>query len=206
MNNTFYRPAKVNVPEFFAIVKKLESDLNLLLSGQTTREEALAYAAQLAEQGISLPKDPRMMFWGLEKPENMPSDARVDFLYRPTYVTVCFLARVRTLWPDEALKIPSFSKALYDGMFASTGRAFKGHGIEWLDGLFDTLSLFGKAGIPDFVRAFPQDCCPEFVDMLHEAVAFLSAEMAAGGPFDEWSGKSITSKAATALAGFPEVN
>lgn len=93
MKNTFYRPAEVDVNVFEKIVEKLHQDLEMLISGKVSDEEVIEYVRGIIHHAKPLPDNRDMVFWGQGDPRSMPADARVDFFYTPTYITVSFMMR-----------------------------------------------------------------------------------------------------------------
>ena len=58
------------------------------------------YLYHLNRLAEALPKNPAMRFWGLADPATMPSGARVDFFYRPTYIDTAFMMRAALDYPS----------------------------------------------------------------------------------------------------------
>ena len=79
MENTFYRPAVVDIKTYEKIVEKLRKDLKSLVSGQASEGEIIEYVKKAIKQGQPLQENNEMVFWGLGNPRNMPADGRVDF-------------------------------------------------------------------------------------------------------------------------------
>ena len=78
---------------------------------------------------------------------NIPSDARVDFCYMPTYLATATLMKAYLTDP-ESFTIKEIS-ALSSGLKMSTARNLRGHGYEGLKGQIEALNIFMKAGLPD---------------------------------------------------------
>ena len=156
---TFYRPEKVNINEFRKIITKLEDDLDILCNENIDASDICEYVYQLAGFARPLKSDPKMCFFGLDEPENMPGDARVDFFYRPTYLGAAIIIRSVLLHPellDTAHKYGSVVKKALPGiLLACTGRGFSGHGYDGLKGLIETLTVFTKAGTAQFIEEYP---------------------------------------------------
>ena len=121
----------------------------------------------------------------------MPSDARVDFFYRPTYIATAFLMRAVLSYPsllndedflDSDLDFsPSVVKNTLSAlMLGCTGRGFEGAGVLRLS---DCLKIFEDAGVVEFIEKYP-DLCPEFNELYRERKAFLIS----GGidPREQW--------------------
>ena len=125
MKNTFYRPKQVNTEEFSRIVTKMQNDLDALLKGNVKESELKEYLSKLVSDQMDLPRNTKMGFWGLEDPEKMPSDARIDYFYMPTYIASGILMYSKLNFPHLVEEISRFQDALKKGLYASTeiGRA-----------------------------------------------------------------------------------
>ncbi|MGE5678183.1 MAG: hypothetical protein ACM3ZR_09040 [Pseudomonadota bacterium] len=185
MKNIFYRPERVDTYDFDNIISKLREDLSELVSGKVAQHEIFEYAKKLLTDGKPLERDPEMIFWGLDKPENMPGDARVYYFYTPTYIAVSILAYIRLHYPETAGELKSFDDILGKGLNASTGRDFLGHGHDDLRGLIDCLDIFATADVFGFAEKHP-DICPKFADKLVEAQEYLEHQLATGKKKGDW--------------------
>lgn len=186
---TFYRPEKVNINEFREIITKLESDLDTLCSENIDASDIYEYVYRLAGFARPLKSDPKMCFFGLDEPENMPGDARVAFFYRPTYLGAAIIIRSVLLHPellDTAHKYGSVVKKTLPGiLLACTGRGFSGHGYDGLKGLIETLTVFTKAGTAQFVVRYP-DICNEFSDLYISSMNMIEERVRTDTVKNEW--------------------
>lgn len=190
MKNTFYRPEKINCSELQEIVNKLEKDLDELSTGNVSEEELKEYVRELIKQGEPLAHNPKMICWGLDKPENMPSDARVDFFYRPSYIAACILSNAYMIYPD-IIDIKGFTVTFRGSLVTSIGRNFLGSGYDDFEGLIDTFTLFAKSDIFKFVEKNPE-YCPEFTNQFILAINFLTEKLEKGKVIDPWTGEQMT--------------
>lgn len=193
MKNTFYRPAEVDVNVFEKIVEKLHQDLEMLISGKVSDEEVIEYVRGIIHHAKPLPDNRDMVFWGQGDPRSMPADARVDFFYTPTYITVSFMMRALLDIPEKVTQLDGFMDTLKKGMLACTGRSFKGSGYDTIGGLLDYLSIFESIDISLFLRAYPKMCI-EFTDLFYYAVSWLRSILEKGEILNEW-GVSYTDRA-----------
>ena len=97
---TFYRPEHVNVNEFETIVRKLEKDFHTICSGEVAENDIHEYAEALMGQARPLKHNAECCFLGLDEPDNMPGDARVDYFYRPTYLATAIIMKAAMVFPD----------------------------------------------------------------------------------------------------------
>lgn len=182
MNCTFYRPATTNLKEFENIIGKLDHDLHLLKTQKHDEWSIYTYFYSLTRHAQPLERNPAMRFFGLAAPESMPSDARVDYVYRPTYIATAFMMKSVLLYPslmNEATFLSSelgftvgtVKETLSACMLACTGREFDGAGVLWLK---DCVKLFSNAGADEFLKQYPE-LCPEFTELYRERKAFVES-------------------------------
>lgn len=180
MNCTFYRPNTINICEFENIVGKLNYDLYLLKTEQQDEWGVYSYFYSLSKMAESHDKNDKMRFLGLADPVSMPTDARVAYVYRPTYIATAFMIKAVLLFPslmseDDFLDseldftVSTVKDTLIACMRACTGRGFDGAGIMQLK---DCVKLFYDAGVDEFLNKYPQ-LCPEFTELYRERKDFL---------------------------------
>lgn len=204
---TFYRPENVNVKEFENIVGKLESDFNTLCAEKSMNSDTVFfYVFDLLRQAKPLEDHPDMYYLGLDNPNNMPSDARVDFFYMPTYFGTSFIIKsilqyselmedwLELGWEHED-EYREELKTVFPGLLKGcTGRGFTGHGYDSLKGLIEALRIFAKAGTTEFIEKYP-DLCPEFSQTYRGAVnhieKLVKAGKAQGGWGEDYTGEAV---------------
>ena len=185
MKNTFYRPKQVNTEEFSRIVTKMQNDLDALLKGNVKESELKEYLSKLVSDQMDLPRNTKMGFWGLEDPEKMPSDARIDYFYMPTYIASGILMYSKLNFPHLVEEISRFQDALKKGLYASTGRSFQGHGYGVLEGKIEALTLFIKAKAHVFINKYPNDC-DAFTKLFKDSVQSYKKAIATGNTKGAW--------------------
>lgn len=184
MNCTFYRPATTNLTEFENIIGKLSYDLHLLETQKHDEWSVYTYFCSLSQHAEPLEKNPAMRFFGLAAPESMPSDARVDFFYRPTYIATAFMMKAVLMYPslmNEAtfldseldFTVDTVKQTLAACMLACTGRGFDGAGVLRLK---DCIKLFEDADADVFLNKYPE-MCPEFTKLYRERKSFVESGM-----------------------------
>ena len=146
MKCTFYRPKTVNIEEWNTIRGKLRADLNELETGKVPEREVVIYLETLLSQPEPLEKNPAMYFFGFDKPEHMPSDAREEYFYWPTYIAAALGMKACLLYPGILGKVrmpdgQSAEEILRSVLLACTGRGFRGHGFNDIKGLVDLVYL-----------------------------------------------------------------
>ena len=191
MNCTFYRPDHINVREFQNIVGKLAYDLHQLETEQHDEWSVYTYFYALSCHALPLERNPKMSFLGLAAPESMPSDARVDFFYWPTYIATAFMMKAILLFPslmNEATFLDSdmdftadtVKNTLASCMLGCTGRGFDGAGSRRVK---DCIKIFEDAGATEFVEKYPE-LCPEFTELYLDKLSFVRS--GAIDPLEEW--------------------
>lgn len=181
MNCTFYRPKNLNTNEFENIVGKLRYDLHLLETEKNDEWNVYCYFYSLSKLVEPLAKNPKMLFLGFDNPEEMPSDARVEYFYKPTYIATAFMIKAVLVYPslmnevtfldsDLDFTVDTVRKTLAGCMLACTGRRFDGAGVFKLT---DCIKIFDDAGTSEFLTKYP-DICPEFKKLFLEAKTFIN--------------------------------
>ena len=177
MKCTFNRPEAINTHEWEAIRRKLRADLEELKTGRVPEAEVARYLADLLAQAEPLEKNPAMRFLGLDRPERMPSDIRVEYFYWPTYLAAALCMQACLRYPGilEKVSLPgeqSADEILRSVLLGCTGRGFFGHGFDDVKGLVEVTEFFVEHGAVDFVESC-SDPCPAFTECLNNALLFL---------------------------------
>jgi len=123
--------------------------------------------------------NPDIAFWGYFDPDGMPHDARVEYIFTPTYIAVSILANVLMRLPSRAMKIDGFAEILKKGLNAATGRNFEGAGYEAVSGLVDALEIFADGRMFDFIDTYP-DIATSFTRLLLDSEAFIALKVREG--------------------------
>lgn len=169
MKCTFYRPQNINIAEFENIVGKMQYDLHLLETTQTDEWNVYTYVYSISRLAKALDKNPDMKFMGLAEPSKMPSDARVEYFYKPTYFATAFIIKAVLLYPsllnestfldsDLDFTVETVKSTLRSLMLGCTGRDFDGAGVYKT---IECIKMFEEAGASKFISKYP-DVCPDF--------------------------------------------
>jgi hypothetical protein len=108
--------------------------------------------------------------------EGMDSDARVDFIFRPTYVTTATLSRSLCDYPLIALSLKGYSEALHSGLIFCTYRGLRGHGYEADEGMIDAFRILSLGKVPWLLNHHP-DFCPKMKNILDEVAADMKRRL-----------------------------
>ena len=98
---------------------------------------------------------------------HIPSDARVDFCFMPTYICTAIL--MKAYMADSQSFTSKEKSALFNGLKISCSRNLTGHGYEGLLGQIKALNIFMKAQIREFLDLYPE-FCPKFSKMIKKIV------------------------------------
>ena len=93
--------------------------------------------------------------WCLPMDAEMPSDARVDFMYMPTYIAVAWLTLIRQEYSQIADSIDNFDKSLRCGLDFASGRKLSGHGYEATEEMLVAIEYLSLGKAFDFIREYP---------------------------------------------------
>lgn len=93
----------------------------------------------------------------------IPSDARIDFIYTPTYLCTAIL--MKAYMSDAESFTLNAKSALTKGLKMSCAKNFRGHGYDAFKGQIEALNIFIKAGIREFIDLHP-NLCLEFTEMI----------------------------------------
>ncbi|SDA45131.1 gamma-glutamylcyclotransferase family protein [Methanobrevibacter millerae] len=114
---------------------------------------------------------------------DMPSDARVDFYYMPTYV--CTAVLMKTYLTDSSRFNTKEKSALSKGLKMSCCRNLSGHGYGGFKGQIEALNIFMKGGVREFIDLFP-DFCPKFSEMIRRIISSFRDMESQGKFFGSW--------------------
>lgn len=156
-----------NIKEMQFFVAKMEDVLLQLESFEIpndsgfTKRSLSKYCESLVEnQRIGLTRTKDNSWAVVDDDLEMPSDARVDFIFIPTYIAVATLSFVYLNYPDIANKIDGYDNSLKKGMMFCTHRGLRGHGFEYIDGIIEALVILSIGQVPSLLERKPE-LCPE---------------------------------------------
>lgn len=171
MKNKFCPTKKTCLKTWDEILTGMREDLVTLTKGDVDEAEARTCLNDLLSQALPARHDPDMLFLCFDLPENMPGDARVDYLYTPTYLAAAIAMGILTRFPEIAdgeylagsgtMPTDTAMRILSGVMLGCTQRGFSGHGYDAMSGRLDALEIFIKADALRFITEHPA-LCPEF--------------------------------------------
>lgn len=127
---------------------------------------------------------PGTVFWAYDEPRNMPSDARCEFVYLPTYLMTLTLVNAILNYPMLYYML-GVEEIVRKALKACTGRGLQGHGYEGRSEQHYNLKLFLKSNILEFIRRYP-DTSNEFSHMLDEIMKGLEWAYENGDTTGTW--------------------
>ena len=148
-----------NIEELFAMIEELRGFLSepVAPGNQLWMANLNAILAFQAEDGS----------FRLLDSYRVPSDARVDFCYIPTYLCTAILMKAYLCAPSLIRQ-----DALRRTLTACCGRSLRGHGYDAFRGQLEALEIFIQGGVREFLSCH-KDLCPEFTAMLNSITAAL---------------------------------
>jgi hypothetical protein len=155
-----------DINEMFRLVSEMERALTDLCDGSMSKDEIEAYCASLiAGQRLSIGRTIPDSWAVCPDDEGMEADARVDFIFFPTYYAVAFLSRVLFEFPEIAQRFDRFNESLKKGMIFATKRNLQGHGYDADDDFDRAVQILKRGKVPELLAARPE-LCPELKALL----------------------------------------
>lgn len=185
MKYVFKRNSKASLEKWSAINRELQATLDAVINGEFTEEELSDFCSKAVCDGKPLSHNLKMVFWGYDEPETMPSDGRCEFFYLPTYLMVLTMVAAVNRYPD-LMKVDGVEDALSRGLFACTGRDLMGSGYERYAILLENLTMFINAGIVAFLRNHP-GIGGTFRDVFSEQIVRIRDDYNSGCHVFDWN-------------------
>lgn len=117
--------------------------------------------------------------------DDMPGDARVDFVFFPTYIAAATLSKVLMRFPGIAIQIPGYLDAIRTGLWYSTLRRLEGHGYDSEWELPQAVQLLALGEVPALLSQAPE-LCPELAALLIELAETYAARLDTGSTTSVW--------------------
>ncbi len=117
----------------------------------------------------------------------MDSDARVEYIFTPTYLVTAILGRTLCEYPILALSIPNYEQALKQGMLFCSYRNLSGHGYDMARGKAKALSILALGKIPWLLERHKK-FCPELYRVIREVTKEMKERLDTGTARDAWGG------------------
>ena len=185
---------ELNVQRMENTVSEMRELLEKLSSGEIPNENDYT-PSDLKKFCISLIDGQRNNISGLKSgswcliPSNecMPSDARVYYVFYPTYIAVAILTRVLLDYPEIPKQIPNYEEVLRMGFKFATYRRLRGHGIGAESEMIEAMEILSFGKVIEYLSSNP-DFCPELFQILRNIRKKLADALekdATAGPWSE---------------------
>ena len=152
MKYVFNRNGK-DIKRWANINRELENTLEEIKNGKVQESELKIYLIK-AVHDANVREEEKMAFWEYDSSDSMPSDARCEFVYKPTYLMTLIMVNIVSQYP-EIMNLSGVEETLRYALNACTGCDLRGHGYESYDVLCENVLLFMKSGIVEFMKAWP---------------------------------------------------
>ncbi len=129
--------------------------------------------------------------------DNMPTDARVEFIFLPTYLVTAILSRVMIDYPEIASTIPNYTVALQKGMLFCTYRNLYGHGYEADEGAAEALTILSMGKVPLLLER-DNNLCPELLDAIQDVTEMMQQRLMTNTAVGAW-GEDLQENFSSAL-------
>ena len=185
---------------------RLELNLKELVNGTVSEDTVRTYCIDMfkALRTVNNENCKGMLFLMYDEPTSMPADARVDFVYRPTYIAATIMMTAMNRFESLA-KDGTFRSNLNAILEAATGRNFRGAGYNDYVGFMNTLEMFATGDTVEFIRKYP-DVNEHFASELNIALEILEKDICTGKIRNMWSGENYTERGKKVLAMYKEEN
>ena len=146
----------ISIEKGLEIKNSLENMVNDINEGKIKRNQLKELCSEFVKKQN---KDKLEGFWAIILDDYMPSDARIDFLYWPTYcITMAMMVGYMVNINKE---IDGFDDCFKLGLEACTKRSFRGYTYEAEKDKIKVLNMFIQSGLFEFLRE-NKELCPQF--------------------------------------------
>lgn len=178
MKTTFKRTEKIDWGTWDAMIHEMRTVLEAFKLGRPSADEVAEFITS------HMPLQDEKGAWGLVKPSEAPSDARVDYYYIPTYLSAAIMMRAYFDYPEVTECIEGFQTAFRKALQACTGRSFRGHGYGAMAGVLEAMRIFSDGGAVRLLN--DTTLCPDFSDLIRHQLAFIRESLSTGRTGSEW--------------------
>lgn len=181
MKYTFKR-GEHNLSQWCEIIRQMQSVLDEVLRRHYSEKELSDYLAAAIQDARPVNGG---LYWGFDDPEHMPSDARCEFFYQPSYIMTLTLANAVLQFPG-LLDMPKCRETLHGALVGCMGRGLSGHGYDSDSELYHNLKLFLSSNILTFLVVYP-DIGREFACMLDKIMKGINTAYIVGDHISGWN-------------------
>lgn len=139
-----------------------------------------SYFSSLVVGQNKAPQSPAFGSWRITTGDDrLPSDFRVDFIYRPTYIATATLSIGLFEHPLTTILMPGYLEALINGLQFCAGRGLKGHGYDAAKGAADAVKILSLGKVPLLLNQNP-DYCPTLKRALETTTNYMKNRLSSG--------------------------
>ena len=178
MNTNFINENKPD--KFLEIVKE---NFEEYIENKVSEAESVNFISTVLKAAKRTEHNSKILLWHMEDISEMPGDARVMYIYEPTYMITGIIVHALTKY-NGVKKIPGLMDQLGKIFAGCMDRDFMGHGYEDLEGLIFAMEIFAKANIKEFLKKYGSDY-PEFASFFQSRKEILK-ELADGNMKGAW--------------------
>lgn len=171
----------ISIKKGLEIKAELETMVNDINEGKVNRKQLKELCSEFVKKQN---KGKLEGFWAIILDDYMPSDARIDFLYWPTYcITMAMMVAYMMKLNDE---IDGFDDCFKLGLEACTKRSFRGYTYEAQDGRIKVLSMFIESGLFVFLKE-NKNLCPRFNVCIKRIFTEMQERLDQGNTICDWN-------------------
>ena len=132
--------------------------------------------------------------------DGMDADARVEFIFQPTYLVTAILSRIKIDFPEIASSIPNYDFALKKGLHFCTYRNLCGHGYGADQGVADALTILSMGKVPLLLES-DKNLCPKLLRTIQDVTKKMQLRLMTGTAKGQW-GEDLQENFSSALETF----
>jgi len=115
--------------------------------------------------------------WSVAPDDNgMDSDARVDFIFTPTYIATATICRFLLDYPNHVDHLNQVLSTLRLGMEFCSKRNLRGHGYEMDERLIDAFYTLSLGRVPEYLNRNPK-FCPSLKMTIDNAANYMAKKI-----------------------------
>lgn len=150
--------SELSINAFEKQVAVIASATRRLAEGSLSAQQAAMFAENLINsQRNGNPQPLKPGSWCVvPDDEFLPSDARVDFAFMPTYWALAFLCRFQLEYPQFANNLQGLDNAIDLGLEFASYRKLSGHGYEGNQQRLQAVEILLLGRLPEWFRHYPK--------------------------------------------------
>ena len=163
----YYLPKRSNgdpVSSFDEYARRTELITKMMLAKWLKPYEIREYIEGIIKEATVVGNDGAIL-WCVDKPDNMPFDARKAYIYNPLYNIVVFMVKAYFEEPGLMNEMDGFRDTIKGATLSISKVTLNDETVEFLD----------SSGVYQFLYYFP-DICPELFKLLEEYRGIATCE------------------------------